>query len=98
MSKWLLISGFVIVLGLGLGACSSSSDGLLGQANLLGQSSDMCDSGRGVPMGIAGLNGSQAAYAQCMQDHLASGQAGYDEEEGHFAHGSHPTSLFNAGD
>jgi hypothetical protein len=49
-------------------------------------------------MGIAGLNGSQAAYAQCMQDHLASGQAGYDEEEGHFAPGSHATSLFNAGD
>ncbi|HTP90535.1 MAG TPA: hypothetical protein VMJ52_02290 [Xanthobacteraceae bacterium] len=44
------------------------------------------------------MNGSQAPYAQCMQDHLSSGQMGYDEEEGHFAAGSHPTSLFNTGD
>jgi len=97
MSRWLLISGFVIALGLGLGACSSS-DGLLAQANLAGQANEMCDSGRGAPTGIAALNGSQAAYAQCMQDHLASGQMGYDEEEGHFAPGSHSTSLFNSGD
>ena len=97
MSRWPLISGFVIALGLGLGACSSS-EGLLGQVNLASQASEMCDSGRGAPAGIAALNGSQAAYAQCMQDHLASGQMGYDEEEGHFAPGSHPTSLFNTGD
>jgi len=97
MSRWLLISGFVIALGLGLGACSSS-DGLLAQANLLGESSEMCDSGSGAPAGNAALIGSQAAYAQCMQDHLASGQMGYDEEEGHFAPGSHSTSLFNSGD
>jgi hypothetical protein len=56
----------------------------------------MCDSGSGAPRGNAALIGSQAAYAQCMQSHLAGG-AGYDEEEGHFAPGSHPTSLFNAG-
>jgi hypothetical protein len=98
MSRWRLMSGFVIVLGLGLGACSSSSDGLLGQVNLAGQANEMCDSGSGAPTGIAALNGPQAAYAQCMQDHLASGQMGYDEEEGHFVPGSHPTSLFNAGD
>jgi hypothetical protein len=97
MSKWPLISGFVIVLGLGLGACSSS-DGLLAQANLAGQANEMCDSGRGAPTGITALNGSQASYAQCMQDHLASGQMGYDEEEGHFAPGSGSTSLFNSGD
>jgi hypothetical protein len=97
MRRWPLISGFVIVLGLGLGACSSSSDGLLGQVNLAGQASEMCDSGRGATTGIAALNGSQASYAQCMQDHLASGQMGYDEEEGHFAPGSHPASLFNSG-
>jgi hypothetical protein len=96
MRRWPLISGFVIVLGLGLGACSSSSDGLLGQVNLAGQASEMCDSGRGATTGIAALNGSQASYAQCMQDHLASGQMGYDEEEGHFAPGSHPTLLFNS--
>ena len=95
MSRWPLISGFVIVLGLGLGACSSSSDGLLAQANLLGESSEMFDFGRGVPTGNAELIGSQAAYAQCMENHL---KAGYDEEEGHFAPGSHPTSLFNTGD
>ena len=95
MSRWPLISGFVIVLGLGLGACSSS-DGLLAQANLLGESSEMCDSGSGAPAGNAALIGSQAAYAQCMQSHLAAG-AGYDEEEGHFVPGSHPTSLFNSG-
>ena len=97
MSRWPLISGFVIALGLGLGACSSSSDGLLAQANLAGQASEMCDSGRGAPAGTAALIGSQAAYAQCMQNHLAAG-AGYDEEEGQFAPGSHPTSLFNTGD
>jgi hypothetical protein len=97
MSRWPLISGFVIALGLGLGACSSASDGLLAQANLAGQASEMCDSGTGAPTGIAALNGPQAAYAQCMQDHLAQGQ-GYDEEEGHFAPGSHSTSLFHAGD
>jgi len=95
MSRWPLISGFVIALGLGLGACSSS-DGLLAQANLLGESSEMCDSGSGAPAGNAALIGSQAAYAQCMQNHLAAG-AGYDEEEGQFAPGSHSTSLFNSG-
>jgi hypothetical protein len=98
MSKWPLISGFVIALGLALGACSSSSDGLLAQANLAGQASDMCDSGRGVATGMAAINGSSATHAQCMQDHLAPGQMGYDEEEGHFAPGSRPTSLFNTGD
>jgi hypothetical protein len=98
MSRLPLIFGFVIVLGLGLGACSSSSDGLLAQANLVGEASSMCDAGRGAPTGIAALNGSQAAYAECMQDRLAPGQMGYDEEDGHFAPGSHPTSLFNTGD
>jgi len=97
MTRW-LIAGSAIALALSLGACSSSSDGLMAQANLAGQSSDMCGSGSGVPTGLAALNGSQAAYAQCMQDHYASGQMGYNAEEGHFAPGSHPTSLFNAGD
>lgn len=96
MTKWPLICGFVAVLGLGLGACSSSTGGLMDQANFAGQSSDMCDSGSGAPTGIAALNGPRAAYAQCMQDRYASG-AGYDEEQGRFAPGSHPTSLFNAG-
>jgi hypothetical protein len=96
MGRWLLISGFVLVSGLCLGACSSSSDGLLAQANLFGESSAMCDSGSGAPRGNAALIGSQAAYAQCMQSHLAAG-AGYDEEQGQFVPGSHPTSLFNAG-
>ena len=36
MTRWLLISGFVIVAGLGLGACSSSFGGLTAQANLAG--------------------------------------------------------------
>jgi len=98
MSRWLLVPGFMLALGLGLGACSSSSDGLLAQANLAGQASEMCDSGSGAPTGIAAVNGSQARYAQCMQDHMASGQMGYDEEEGHFAPGSHATSLFRAGE
>ncbi len=98
MSRWPLISGFVIVSGLGLGACSSSSNGLLAEVILAGQASDMCDSGGAPPTGIAALNGSQATYAQCMRDHYASGQMGYDEEEGHFAPGSRLTSLFNAGD
>ena len=97
MSRWPLISGFVIALSLGLGACSSSSDGLLSQVNLAGEASETCDSGRGAPTGIAALTGSQAAFAQCMQNHLAAG-AGYDEEEGQFAPGSLPTSLFSTGD
>jgi hypothetical protein len=97
MGRWLLTSGFLFVSGLCLGACSSSSDGLLAQANLLGESSEMCDSGNGAPGGSAVLIGSQAAYAQCMQSHLAAGP-GYDEEEGQFAPGSHPRSLFNVGD
>jgi hypothetical protein len=96
MIKWPLITCVVIVSGLALGACSSSTDGLTAQANLVGQSSDMCDSGRGVATGLAALNGSQAARAQCMQDQYASGQ-GYDEESGHFAPGSQPKSLFQAG-
>ena len=98
MSRWPLISGFVIVLGLGLGACSSSSNGLLAEINLAGQASDVRDLDGGAPTGIAALNGSQATYAQCMRDHYASGQMGYDEEDGHFAPGSRLTSLFNAGD
>ena len=97
MSRWPLICGFVILLGLGLGACSSSSVRIIGPINLASQANEMCDSGRGAPTGLAALNGSQATYAQCMQDHLASGQMGYDEEEGHFAPGSHSTSLFNSG-
>jgi hypothetical protein len=98
MGRWLLIFGSVIAFGLGLGACGSFSDGLSAQANLLGQSSDMCDSGTGVSTGTAALIGPQSAYAQCMQSQLSSGQAGYDEEEGHFAPGSQPTSLFHVGD
>ena len=96
MTKWPLICGFVAILGVGLGACSSSSSGLMDQANLAGQASEMCDSGGGVATGIAGLN-PQAAHAECMQTQYASGQMGYDEEEGHFAPGSHPTSLLGAG-
>ena len=95
MSKWPLISCFVIVSGLALGACSSSSDGLMAQANLASDSADMCQSS-GTPTGVALLNGSQAAYAQCMQQQYASGQAGYNAEEGHFAPGAQSTSLFNA--
>ncbi len=87
MTKWLTISGVVIALGLGLGACSSSTDGLMAQANLMGDSDDMCQGAS-----------SQAAYAQCMQQRSASGSAGYDEESGHFAPGSHPTSLSDVGD
>jgi hypothetical protein len=83
--------------GLGSRRVQLSSDGLTAQANLAGQSSDMCDSGQGVPTGLAALQGSQAARAQCMQNQYASGQAGYGEEEGHFAPGSQPTTLFNAG-
>jgi hypothetical protein len=90
----LLICGVVAVLGLTLGACSSSGDGLLSQANLMGDSSDSCGNATGVPTGLAALNG-HAAYAQCMQDHYASGQMGYDEEQGHFAPGSHATSLLS---
>ncbi len=96
MIKWPLITCVVVVSGAALGACSSSNDGLMAQANLVGQSSDMCDSGQGVATGLASLQGAQAARAQCMQSQYASG-AGYDEESGHFAPGSQPTSLFNAG-
>jgi len=77
--------------------CCSSSDELLSQVNLAAKPV-RCVTLEGRPTGIAALNGSQAPYAQCMQDHLSSGQMGYDEEEGHFAAGSHPTSLFNTGD
>jgi len=56
-----------------------------------------CDSGGGAPTGIAAVNGSQAAYAQRMQNQLSSGQ-GYNEGKGHFAPGSRSTSLFNTGD
>ncbi len=96
MIKWPLISGFVIAAGVTLGGCSASNDGLMAQANLVGQSSDMCDSGSGVATGLAGLQGAQAARAQCLQNQYAFGQ-GFDEESGHFAPGSQPTSLFNAG-
>ena len=78
MIRWALISCFVIVSGLGVGACSSSSvDGLKAQANLMGENDEMCQS-----------TGSPAAYSRCMQQRYASGSAGYDEEEGHFAPGS----------
>ncbi|MFZ3308426.1 MAG: hypothetical protein WB868_08170 [Xanthobacteraceae bacterium] len=97
MIKWALIGGVVVVLGLSLGACSSSGDGLLSQANLVGDSSDTCGSSTGVATGIASLNGPHAAYAQCMQDQYASGQMGYDEESGHFAPGSQPASLSSLG-
>jgi hypothetical protein len=97
MIRWPLIACFVVAGGLGLGACSSSTDGLMAQANLVGESSSMCDSGGGVPTGLAALDGAQSARAQCMQDHYGTGQMGYDEEEGHFAPGSHPTSLFDVG-
>ena len=96
MTRWPLIAGVVIVLGLGLCACSSSGDGLMAQANFGSQASDMCDTG-GVATGIAALNGSQAAHAQCMQSQYASGQMGYDAESGHFAPGSQPKSLFQSG-
>jgi len=94
MSKSPVISCGVILLSLALGACSSSSDGLMVQANLASANDDMCRS-TGVPTGVAMLNGSQGAYAQCMQQRFGSG-VGYDEE-GHFAPGSQSTSLFNAG-
>jgi len=64
MSKSPVISCGVIVLSLALGACSSSSDGLMAQANLANANDDMCRS-TGVPTGVAMLNGSQGAYAQC---------------------------------
>jgi hypothetical protein len=87
MTKWLLISGFVVALGLGLGACSASPfGGLATQANLAGDNDAMCQGA-----------GSGAAYAQCMQQRSASGSAGYNEEEGHFAPGSQPKSLFQSG-
>jgi hypothetical protein len=87
MTRLLLISGFMIALGLGLGACSASSlNGLSAQANLVGENDDMCQGA-----------GSQGAYAQCMQQRSASGSAGYNEEAGHFAPGSQPKSLFQSG-
>jgi hypothetical protein len=86
MTRWLLICGFMIVASLGLGACSSSVGGLSAQANLVGDNDDMCQG-----------TGSQAAYAQCMQQRYASGSAGYNEEDGHFAPGSQPKSLFQSG-
>jgi hypothetical protein len=92
--KRLLILCSAIALGLGLGACSSSSGGLMDQASLAGEAGAMCDSGTAT--GIAALN-PQAAHAQCMQDQYAAGQAGYNEEEGHFAPGSHATSLLSNG-
>jgi hypothetical protein len=86
MTKWLLITGFMIALGLGLGGCSASPfGGLATQANLAGDNDAMCQGA-----------GSQAAYAQCMQQR-SSGSAGYNEEEGHFAPGSQPKSLFQSG-
>jgi hypothetical protein len=87
MIRWPLISCFVIMSGLGLGACSSSSvDGLTGQANLMGENDEMCQGAT-----------SPAGYSQCMRERYTSGSMGYDEEEGHFAPGSRPTSLFNSG-
>jgi hypothetical protein len=87
MIKCLLISCFVIICGLGLGACGSASfDGLTAQANLLGESDEMCQGA-----------GSPAAYSRCAQQRYASGSAGYNEEEGHFAPDSQPKSLFGAG-
>ena len=86
--KTVMISCFVIATGLGLGACSSSSfGGLTAQANLMGESDEMCQGAT-----------SPAGYSRCMQEGYTSGSAGYDEEEGHFAAGSHPTSIFNSGD
>jgi hypothetical protein len=88
MVKCSLISCFVIISGLGLGACSSASsfDGLTAQANLLGDSDEMCG---GAP--------SPAAYSRCAQQRYMSGSAGYNEEEGNFAPGSQSKSLFSAG-
>jgi hypothetical protein len=86
MMKWPLISCFVVVSGLALGACSSSSfSGLTAQANLVGQNDEMCQGAS-----------TQSAYAGCMQQRYASGSAGYDEESGHFVPGSQSRSLFSA--
>jgi len=97
MTRWPLISRFVIALGVGLGACSSSSDGLLSQVNLAGQASEMCDSG-GSPHGNRRIERVASGLRPVHAGSLSSGQIGYDEEEGHFAAGSHPTSLFDTGD
>jgi hypothetical protein len=86
--KCALISCFVIISGLGLCACASGSfDGLTAQANLMGDSDEMC-----------GGAGSPAAYSRCAQQRYMSGSAGYNEEEGQFAPGARPKSLFNSGD
>ncbi len=80
MTRLLLISCSVIVLAFSLGACSSSFNGFGTQAELAADADDYCRSG-GAALGIAALNGAQAAYNQCVQQRFTTGAAGFRSED-----------------
>lgn len=91
IARWLLTSCSMIVLAIGLGACSSSFDGLTTQAAFGADNDGMCQVGSGPATGMAALNGAQTAYAQCMQQRFAAGSMGFRPEDS-FAPGR-PASL-----
>lgn len=80
IARQLLISSSMIVLAVGLGACSSSYDGFAARAELAANSDDYCQNG-GAALGMAALNGAQAAYSQCMQQRYTAGAAGFRSED-----------------
>lgn len=79
MTRWLLTMWSLFILGSGLGACSSSGDGMLTRAELASGNDDYCQVGSVT--GIAALSGPQAAYSQCMQQRYATGAAGFRPED-----------------
>ena len=95
MARWLLISCSMAVFAMGLGACSSSGDGMTTRAELAANNDDNCQVGSGPLSGLAALSGPQAAYRQCLQERYSAGSAGFRPEDS-FAAG-HPSSLAAVG-
>jgi hypothetical protein len=89
MNRWLLIGCALLILPLGLGACSSSGNDMLNRAELTADNDDYCQVGS--TSGMAILNGPQAAYSQCMQQRYASGAGNFRSEDS-YAPGQ-PSSL-----
>jgi hypothetical protein len=77
MTRWLIVLSPLIAFS--LGGCSSSGDELLTRAELAADNADYCKAGSMT--GMAALNGSQAAYTQCMQQRYAAGAAGFRRED-----------------
>jgi hypothetical protein len=92
VTRWLLISCSLAVL-LGVGGCSSSSDGMMTRAELAADSDDYCRSGS--PTGLALLGSPQAAYSQCMQERYTTGASGFRSEDSFEA--GQPSSLSAVG-